>query len=271
MQNNPSLPPSSARSRFVRAFLSLIAALGLVAGISAVPAAAASPPTYFGLGDSVAAGTGGTDYTDPVCLRTLQAYPTQLNGTNAACFGATATGTNGNTVVDQSAALGPAVKRVTITAGANDIGVGQVAETCMGTDTTACQLAIGQATAALADLPGKLSTAIQAVRAKAPRALITLTGYPLLFTVQGLPLAQQPVAAQINGATALLNSTIATTALRNGALYADVSWRFLGHGIGSPDPWIHAPGDSSYAFEAFHPNTAGYTLGYVPVVRPFVS
>ncbi|WP_433874706.1 SGNH/GDSL hydrolase family protein [Sinomonas atrocyanea] len=270
MQTHPSPPPSSARSRFLRAFLSLIAALGLVAGISAVPASAATPSTYFGLGDSVAAGTGGADYIDQTCLRTLQAYPTQLGGTNAACFGATATGTD-NSVVSQSANLNASMTRVTITVGANDIGAGQVANICMGTDTTACQTAIAGATAALKDLPTGLTTAIQAVRTKAPRALITLTGYPLLFTVQGLPLAQQPVAAQINGAIALLNTTIAATALRNRALYADVSWRFLGHGIGSADPWIHAPGDSSNWFDAFHPNSKGYTLGYVPAVRPFVG
>jgi lysophospholipase L1-like esterase len=160
---------------------------------------------------------------------------------------------------------------VTITVGANDVGAGNVAQVCLGPDAGACQSAIAASTADLQTLPGKLAPMIAAVRAKAPNAVITLTGYPLLFTVQGLPLAQQPVAAQINGATALLNTTIAATALRNRALYADVSWRFLGHGIGSADPWIHAPGDSSNWFDAFHPNSKGYTLGYVPAVRPFVS
>jgi lysophospholipase L1-like esterase len=274
MHNHPSTPPPSARSRFVRAFLSLIAALGLVAGISAVPAAAASPPTYVGLGDSVAAGTGGTDYTGPAgCLRTLQAYSTQLGGLNAACYGATTDLVAGQAV---AAGVSAATRRVTITIGANDVNVGGVAAACVPTDPTqpvdqtACEDAIANSTNNLIpELPGKIADMIGAVKAKAPNARITLTGYPLLFTVWGLPVALQPLAAKINLATASLNTTIATAALRNGALYTDVTWRFLGHGYGSPQPWINGPSATDPG--ALHPNSAGYTYGYVPAVRPFVG
>ncbi|WP_208710274.1 SGNH/GDSL hydrolase family protein [Sinomonas sp. R1AF57] len=269
MQTHPSPPPSSARSRFLRAFPSLIAALGLVAGISAVPASAATPSTYFGLGDSVAAGTGGTDYTGPAgCLRTLQAYSTQLNGTNAACFGASTS----DVPAQVGTAVNPSLRRVTITVGANDVGAGNVAQVCLGPDAGACQSAIAASTADLQTLPGKLAPMIAAVRAKAPNAVITLTGYPLLFTVAGLPASQRLVAAQINAATAQLNLTIASTALQSGALYADVTWRFLGHGIGSADSWIHRPDEPGLTpGAAFHPTSKGYTYGYVPAVRPFVG
>ncbi|WP_369045246.1 SGNH/GDSL hydrolase family protein [Sinomonas sp. P10A9] len=259
-------PPTRRPSPIARALLALLTAFGLVAGAAALPASAVPSPTYFGLGDSIAAGTGGSTVVDAACLRTAQAYPTQLHGTNLGCFGATTT-----EVQAQAAALTGAVKTVTITVGANDIGVGSVANVCMTQDPASCQTAIGAATMALQQLPTALTNTIAAVRAKAPNARITLTGYPLLFTVSGLSPTQQPVAAEINGATALLNSTIATTALRNGALYTDVTWRFLGHGIGSPQPWIHVPGDSANALEAFHPNDNGYKYGYVPAVRPFVQ
>lgn len=259
-------PPGRRPSPFARALLALLTAIGLVAGAAALPASAASPQTYFGLGDSIAAGTGGGVASSP-CLKTSAAYPTQLNGTNLACYAAKTAD-----VQAQAAALNGPVKNVTITVGANDIGAGTVAAVCMTQDPLSCQTEIVKATTALQGLPGALTSTIAAVRAKAPGARITLTGYPLLFTVSGLPPAQQPVAAEVNAATALLNTTIATTALRNGALYTDVTWRFLGHGIGAPagQEWINAPGSTADPREAFHPNYLGYTFGYVPAVRPFV-
>lgn len=264
----PTPLPPRRRSAVMRAFLAFVAAIGLIAGATALPASAASPTSYIGLGDSIAAGTGGGTYTDLSCLQTAAAYPTQLHGTNLGCFGAK----TGN-VQTQAGKLNGSVKTVTVTVGANDVGVGNVAAVCMTQDAASCQSAISDATVALQYLPGKLTATIATVRANAPNARITFTGYPLLFTVSGLPPAQQTVAAEINAATALLNATIAGTVLANGALYTDVTWRFLGHGYGSPSPWINGPISTPTGLDpsSFHPNYAGYTYGYVPAVRPFVS
>lgn len=268
---DPTPTPPRRRSAIARAFLALLTAVGLVAGASALPASAASPQTYFGLGDSIAAGTGGGTPLN-ACVQTAAAYPTQLNGTNLGCFGAKT-----QDVIDSQVPSVPANTRtVTITVGANDVGVGAVVAACINPATpTLCQQELNNSTTSLLpQLPAKLAGTIASVRAKAPNARITLTGYPLLFTVSGLPTALQPVAAEINAATALLNTTIATTALRNGALYTDVTWRFLGHGYGSAAPWINGPidnGSGGLDPSSFHPNYAGYTYGYVPAVRPFVG
>lgn len=257
----------------IRAILAILTALGLVAGLAALPASAARTPSYFGLGDSIAAGTGGvvpTDLTVP-CLQTAMAYPLQLAGTDLGCYGATTT-----TVSAQAAYVPSSASSVTITVGANDVGAGTVEIACATNPTpTACQDALYTSVSVLLpQLPSKLSATIAAVRSRAPRAAITLTGYPLLFTVSGLPASEQPVAGEINAATSALNATIAFTALTHGAGYADVTARFLNHGLGSTDPWINGLVVNSVTGTwdpgSFHPNAAGYTKGYVPAVSPFV-
>ncbi|MDQ4503736.1 SGNH/GDSL hydrolase family protein [Sinomonas sp. ASV322] len=253
-------------TRLARLVSSVLAALGLIVGAAVLPAAAAPPPSYVALGDSIAAGTGGGAYLNQ-CLQTAESYPALLGASaNLACYGATTS----DVVAGQVPALPATARNVTITVGANDVGDRAVAFACAtGPGSPACQQAIYTSVfILLPQLPAKLAATISAVKAKAPGAHITLTGYPLLFTVSGLPTAEQPVAAQINGAIALLNATIAGTSLTHGAAYADVTWRFFGHGIGSPDPWIHpfVLGDPA----SFHPTAAGYALGYVPSVGPFI-
>jgi lysophospholipase L1-like esterase len=251
--------------RIIRMLLAALAALGLIAGVT-LPADAASPPSYIALGDSIAAGTGG-GVAVPPCLQTAGSYPALLGANaNLACYGAT----TADVLANQVPLVPAGVRNVTVTVGANDVGDAPVVFACTADPASAtCSDALHTAVfVLLPQLPAKLRATIAAVRTKAPGAHITLTGYPLLFTVSGLPPALQPVAAQINGATALLNSTIALTALTSGASYADVTFAFLGHGLGSPSPWIHpfTPGDPA----SFHPTAAGYALGYVPAVRPFV-
>ncbi|WP_138444529.1 SGNH/GDSL hydrolase family protein [Sinomonas susongensis] len=253
-------------ARIARLILAVLAALGLVTGIATLPAAAAPPLSYVALGDSIAAGTGGGTYLN-ACLQTPGSYPALLGAqSNLACYGAT----TADVIAKQAPLVPSGVRDVTITIGANDVGDAQVSGACVvNPSATACSAALYNSVfVLLPHLPAKLQATIAAVRSKAPGAHITLTGYPMLFTVSGLPPAEQPAAAQINGATALLNATIATAAVTHGASYADVTWAFLGHGLGSPSPWIHpfTPGDPA----SFHPTATGYALGYVPSVRPFV-
>ncbi|MDQ4492011.1 SGNH/GDSL hydrolase family protein [Sinomonas sp. ASV486] len=263
-------PPTRRPSPIARALLALLTAFGLVAGTAVLPASATPPSAYVGLGDSIAAGTGGSDYVDATCLRTAEAYPTQLGGLNNACFGATTS----IVVQTQLGALNGAVRRVSVTVGANDIGSGQVAAACMSApQSTTCQQALAKSLFVdLPQLPGKIRTMITAIRAKAPNAAIVLTGYPRLFTVSPTePVIQRTMEDTINYATDLLNTTIATSAYANGTSFSSVTWAFIGHGIGSAAPWIHSPRDTTNQLEWFHPNDSGYTLGYVPAVRPYVQ
>ncbi|WP_415855962.1 GDSL-type esterase/lipase family protein [Sinomonas sp. G460-2] len=257
--------------RIIRTVLAALAAIGLVAGAAALPspalaAQAAAPPSYVALGDSIAAGTGGGTYLN-ACLQTPGSYPALLGANaNLGCYAAT----TADVMAQQVPLLPSTTQRVTVSVGANDVGDRAVATACAtGPASTACSQALHDAVfVLLPQLPAKLRATIAAIRAKAPAAHITLTGYPLLFTLSGLPVAEQPVAAQINGAVALLNSTIAFTSLSDGASYADVTFAFFGHGIGSPSPWIHpfVAGDPA----SFHPTAEGYARGYVPAVAPFV-
>jgi len=265
-------PAIGTKSRLVHALLTFLTALGLIAGVSAIPAAASPTSTYYGLGDSIAAGTGATPYLSGPCLQSPLAYPTQLKAArNLGCYGATTSDVQ-STQVPQ---LPGDVRNVTLTVGANDVGAGNVAITCETQSAAQCQQSIANSTLLLPQLPAKLAATITAVRAKATGAHVTLTGYPVLFTVPGLPASEQAIATEINAATTALNQTIALTALNSGAGYVDVTLLFYGHGIGSPDPWINSPTVNPLTGTldpgSFHPNAAGYTRGYVPAVAPFLN
>ena len=104
---------------------------------------------------------------------------------------------------------------------------------------------------------------INAVKAKAPDARVYVTGYPLLFHAPAPGSLQEAV----NGLTLGLNAVISGAADATDAggperaQYVDVAGAFLGHGIGSGDPWIDynpfVPGPDN-----FHPNAAGYQAYY---------
>ena len=261
------------------------AALALVAGFTAAPASAAPAnpqppaPVYVALGDSYAAGTGGGAYTaspfglPAECLQTAAAYPVVLRPTavNLGCFGAKTTDVA--LVAERSAALLQSATVVTVTVGGNDINTGQVAVSCTIPGTTStCEAALFDSLAVkLRELPGKIKNMLDVVKAKAPKAKIVLTGYPRLFTVDPLLSPQQAQTAKtMNSAADLLNATIAYSALVNRVRYVSVTERFIGHGIGSTQPWIVAPEGlcnplancSLSPFDAFHPTATGYSDGY---------
>lgn len=231
-------------------------AIGLVAATT-VPAAAVPPQPgwYYALGDSVAAGVGGTQYvadgTD--CGRTLDSYPDDLSAKkNIGCSGATTAD-----VLKQGRTIPPATGRITVTVGANDLGVDALAAACVAGEPS-CTTLIATAEAAVPTLGPKIAAVIDAIRVKSPDAKIVLTGYPLL-----LDPTSSPLAATIDGGISSLNNVIQATAAAKGAGYADVVPLFYGHWIGSADPWINAPDTTP---GAFHPTAAGYSGGYAPAV-----
>jgi lysophospholipase L1-like esterase len=170
-------------------------------------------------------------------------------------------------VVDfQLGQLNKSTELVTITAGGNNLGFGDIisycgvvlmnlppAPECGGAITHAEeQLQSGQ-------LKSDLVMMIQSVQAAAPNARIVVTGYPYLL--DPIPAGLTDPAAQfIYQATDLadrLNQTIAAAVTAVGdpkVQYVDVRSAFLGHGALSPDPWINLGG----APDGFHPNATGY-------------
>jgi lysophospholipase L1-like esterase len=184
---------------------------------------------------------------------------------NATCPGATT-----STVADtQLSALTPGVELVTLTVGGNDLGFAGLAGTCTTATTPEKQLQCLAAINAIGplqfqELGSDLTDLYGDVADAAPKALIVVTGYPLLFEPPADGDPNEEIINAFNEATALLNATIeqAVNATRKdtGAniIYVDVTEQFEGHGIGSSDdPFINAPGQTP-SQEDFHPNAAGY-------------
>lgn len=274
---------ANPRRRYVRLVGGAFAAVALVAGLGTGPAQAnpiSSPDAYVALGDSYAAGTGGSHLAPaslPACHQSLDSYAALLGGLNLGCFGATSLGVKAGldnlTPNDPAAiALGSATE-VSVTVGGNDVGTGAVAVACASPDALACASAVQSVADALPALPGNIVAMVQSIRLKAPNAHIVLTGYPRLFTIDAkMPPEQKQLAATLNGMADQLNATIAGAASAAGVGYVSVTERFTGHGIGSNNPWIHyiqpSPLDPpQLALENFHPNDAGYSQGYRTAVN----
>jgi lysophospholipase L1-like esterase len=181
---------------------------------------------------------------------------------NEACSGAETS----EVAATQLNALNRGTRLVTLTVGAADLDLSRVLTACSAVPPVDCEDAINDALALLAVpsggesvLGGRLTDLYADIADAAPKALIIVTGYPLLFS----PAPSDPdlaIKLQINAATAALNATIrqavaVTNAAGANIVYVDVTGTpgFQGHGIGSAVPFINATGP-----DAFHPNAAGY-------------
>ena len=264
---------SQAVQRRRPAFAAALAALAITVGMAAAPAQAVDKIKYIALGDSYAAGQGAGPYLD-TCYRSDNAYSeladvdkTVQLVVNAACSGKT----TWDVVNTQLRQLNKSTELVTITAGGNNIGFGDIINYCgvvlaQLPPASECGSALGRAEIQLqsGQLKSDLLAMIQSVRAAAPNAKIVVTGYPYLL--DPIPAGMTDPAAQfIYTATDLANrldETIDAAAKdADGAAagdpkvqYVDVRAAFLGHGALSPDPWINL----GPAPDGFHPNAAGY-------------
>lgn len=272
--------------RFLTLLCAGAAALALL-GAGAVPASATpvvatshSPRhiDYVNLGDSYSAGFGsGTVIPGPFpgCLQgsgpthvtTLASLPNVELSINAACAGATTSGI---------AATIPAVARqlagaelVTLTLGANDLDIRGLLAACstQGTDR-ACNRAL--LTGALT-IPFVGFSARSTLRAldKATSGRILVLGYPRLFSPENGDqyMITAKRATQLNRLDDLLNLAVRAATLGTNATFVSVTSRFIGHGLGSADPWIYFnPANLNDPFN-LHPTTAGYLEGYYPAVH----
>jgi lysophospholipase L1-like esterase len=232
----------------------------------AAPGGESGPPsadkaTYAALGDSYAAGVGGGGYVD-TCLTSPNGYAAELAADPGLALHASLRGCVGATVEDvvttQLGGLDLRTRLITLTVGANDLGLAAVTAACLTGTVEQCDAAVTAAEANLATLGPDLVGALMAIRAAAPKATVIVTGYPLLLD----PVL--PQASAVNDGIIALNSVIETAveAAGPGFVYVDVTDEFAGHGIGSLDPWIVLPPN----FDAFHPNPAGYDA-YATVIR----
>ena len=259
--------------RFLARFVTmLVAGLAGILTVGALPAAADTVGIgqYVALGDSYAAGQGGSLAYDNDCLRSPNGYPALLDAenqihlrANAACTGATTS----DVAEEQLSALKQGTRLVTLTVGAADLGLSRVLAACTAGTPQQCQDAIGLADLLLpaecgdeSELGRRLGNLYADVAEAAPNALIVATGYPLLFDDPDL------LETQINDATTRLNCAIDKAVADAQAaginiVYVDVTKAFDDHGIGgSKELFINPPPPppTPIPINAFHPTPAGY-------------
>ncbi|MFC4395369.1 SGNH/GDSL hydrolase family protein [Arthrobacter sedimenti] len=258
----------SARRR-PRAFAAALATLAITAGFAAAPAQAVDKEKYIALGDSYAAGQGAGPYLD-ACYRSNNAYSELADEAksiqlvvNAACSGKT----TWDVVNSQLRQLNKSTELVTITAGGNNIGFGDIITSCGAALANpaagpSCDAATASAAAMIqsGQLTQDVISMIQSVKAAAPNARIVVTGYPYLYDPV-TPNPADPLSLFIQQATVLANGLDASTAAAasaTGVQYVDVRGAFAGHGVNSGDPWINLDLANPASPDNFHPNAAGY-------------
>lgn len=249
-------------TRILRRLLGGAAAAALLLPVLSTPTATAAPPDRVvldGLGDSYGSGVGVPPYGP--CGRSASAYAVQLDGRLridlddfVACAGATVPSLVAG---GQLTALDAETDLVTLSIGGNDIGWSSAVLACLGGSDEVCSPTVEQVRSVVTGvLPGLLDGLYGQVRAAAPNATVVVTGYPRLFSPEygGFLAASPAEQGLLNDGADLLNEVIATRAAAHGFTFVDVTDRFLGHGVNSPEAWILPPGDPG----SFHPNAAGY-------------
>lgn len=248
------------------------AAVTVTAVLTAVPAAAA-PSRYVALGDSYSSGTGTGKYLSDgtSCLRSVYAYPSLVASGKGyaldlrACSGATTAdvGSLQLSAVDSTAAY------VSLTVGGNDAGFTAVLTECAKPAWASnCTGAIDKAVRIIDDvLPAKLLSLYSAVRSRAPKATVVVAGYPRVFNGQdcnAMTWFSPTEMTRLNATADRLNSRIATAAKAAGVRYSSPTAAFVGHAVCDAPEWVN--GLSSPVVESYHPNRAGHSAGYAPLV-----
>ncbi|MEV0895471.1 SGNH/GDSL hydrolase family protein [Actinoplanes sp. NPDC049802] len=245
------------------------AAPAAVAARSAAP----EPLQYVALGDSVAAGYGAAPTRDN-CGRSSAAYPAllarQARGAITLRFPACVKATVDDVVTRQAATLSPETDLVTLTVGANDLGVKQVMLACQSrARVAACRTGHAAINRKLSStLPRDLARMMRTVTTAAPKARIVVTGYPLPFAhtrrCVGVPV-QPALRVRSNQVIHRLNAAIAEAARQSRVRYADVARPFSGHELCTARPWlIGAEGLRNDT--VLHPTAAGQAKGYFPAL-----
>jgi lysophospholipase L1-like esterase len=243
-------------------------ALLTLTGVSQAQAAAGP---YTALGDSYSSGVGTrTYYSDSgSCYRGPNAYPVRVAAqlgaplTFAACSGAKVPD-----VLNQLGSLNASTALVTVSVGGNDAGFADVITQCALPWPWTCTTQINNANNYIRNtLPGTLNNLYTQIRAKAPSARVVVVGYPRLFNGEECnTLARISAAEQsaLNATADLLATTIAGRAAAHGFGFVDVRGAFTGHAVCDDVEWLN--GLSNPILESYHPNVAGQTNGYTPLV-----
>ncbi|MDH3022942.1 SGNH/GDSL hydrolase family protein [Gordonia alkanivorans] len=260
-------------------------AMSVVVGLGAAPALAAPSAgerrslSYVALGDSRAASpTTLTQFQG--CSRSETAYPNLLAKTIAAtsfrtvaCVGAR--GENITTAPQlrfdgfhppQIEAVRPDTDLITISIGANDANWGNLSRWCIapiqGMDSR-CRTNPFYVTGindGLRALEASVDSSLEAVRKRAPKAVIAVIGQGGYFGDRGCYPANPASDADIrfirNGFLARYNTILEKVSGRHGAVFVDIQNRVVGHDACSGDKWFEGFVPTSI-YLGFHQNLKG--------------
>ena len=261
-----------SRSRLGGAVVAALAAALSVPTVLAAPAHAAAP-AYVALGDSYSSGVGTRTYIDDgtSCQRSTYAFPKLVAAQKGyalsfkACSGARIP----DVTSGQLSALSSATGFVTISVGGNDAGFSAVLTECAKPGwASSCDGRINTAQSYInGTLPGALATLYTSIRSKAPNARVVVVGYPRVFNGEDCNAAtffSPAEETRLNQTADLLNAKLAAAASAKGFAFANPTSRFVGHAVCDSAEWLN--GLSNPVSESYHPNRAGHSSGYLPLV-----
>jgi hypothetical protein len=261
----------------------LVAAVLAFALLSQAAQAAVSPLRYVALGDSYSAASGvlPPDPTaPPECLRSILNYPHVIAGSTGAQLTDVTCGAAETKDFFEPQYLGvapqlDAVKKdtqlVTMTIGGNDSNV--FIETIVACGSLGV-LGLGQGSPCKDQYGSSfedtirnttypsLVRALQAVRAKAPRARVAILGYPWIMPPSGGCFDKMPIAGgdvpYVRGIQATLNDAVRRAAAATGSTYVNLNAVSEGHDACQPigTRWIEPVLQGTNAV-IVHPNALG--------------
>ena len=262
---------SSALRRLGAVLLTLAATL--VVALAATPPAQAAGESYVALGDSYSSGTGTRSYIDDgtSCQRSTLAYPSLIAASRGyaldfrACSGATVADVSGS----QLGALSSGTTFVTVSVGGNDAGFADVLTECaLPGWASDCNGAIDGAQSYISNtLPGSLGSLYGSIRSLAPNAEVVVVGYPRIFMGEdcnAFTWFSPSEQTRLNQTADQLNGLLGSVAASHGFGFANPTGAFTGHAVCDSPEWIN--GLSNPISESYHPNQAGHSSGYAPVV-----
>jgi lysophospholipase L1-like esterase len=287
MTSRSTPPPSSAlrRGGLAVALIAVATLFGCGTPAQEEPRATTqaedpAPLNYVALGDSYASGYGAGSYSDE-CGRSPLGLPGLLGSeeqitlvADATCAGARAASVAGGPIdlpeqvagVVDAGDLSGDTSLVTISAGGNDAGFGEVVAACAIEPPAVCEQVIEtQNESVFPVLERDLAELYGAIRSAAPDAAVLVTGYPHLFSPDlGDSVLPRESQEAFNAGTDALNSLVRGQAEAYDFTFIDLVAPFEGHGLGSSDSWITY---QENAPDNLHPTAEGYRSGYLAAVR----
>ncbi len=239
-------------------------------------AAAAIADNYVALGDSYSSGVGTKSFYEATCKRSEYAYPRLIARDRAgtsltfrACSGAT---TN-SLLAEQTASLSSTTNIVTVTIGGNDAGFSSIVTQCALPWPWSCEGELTTAEGFIRNtLPGRLDSVYSTIRGRAPNARVVVLGYPRLFMgvdCNAGTFFSGTEMSRMNAIADLLSSVTQARATAAGFTFKSAIPSFTGHAVCSSSEWLN--GLSNPTEESFHPNRAGHSSGYEPLVRSVIG